>query len=122
MYAPAPNFLDEARAKTFRICLYLLSKQVPEYYLAGPNLSEKHFGDGMKEYLRSNKIQVKIVAFEPTKRIRVDAYASKIKEHIDELPIAPTVEVNTRKKVSERICDMVDYLGLTEHATNPHNY
>lgn len=27
------SFLDEARAKTFRICLYLLSRQVEDYYL-----------------------------------------------------------------------------------------
>ena len=44
------TFLDEARAKTFRICLYLLSKQVEEYYLAGPNLKEEKFGFGMKQY------------------------------------------------------------------------
>lgn len=44
-------FLDEARAKTFRIALYLLAKTVPEYYLAGPNLSKDNFSTGMKRFM-----------------------------------------------------------------------
>jgi len=115
MYTTGSNFFDEARAKTFRICLYLISKQIPEYYLAGPNLSEKCFGEGMKEYIRSNKIQVKTIAFEPTMRIRVDAYASKITEHVDGLPIAPVQEVSARGKVSERICEVVDYITMHKY-------
>ena len=53
------TFLDEARAKTFRICLYLLSKRVKDYYLAGPNLKREKFGKGMQRYIAENNIQVK---------------------------------------------------------------
>jgi len=110
-YSTTASFLDEARAKTFRICLYMLSKLVPEYYLAGPNLSEEHFGYGMKAFLQSNRIHVKSVLFEPTKRIRVDSFASKIKEHIEGLPIIPISEERVEgKNKGERICAVVDYI------------
>lgn len=67
-----PMFLDEDRGKTFRIALYLLSKRVEEYYLAGPNLSPEHFGTGMIRFLALNHITVKEISFEPTLRIAVN--------------------------------------------------
>ena len=52
-YISHEDFLDTNRGKTFRIALYLLSKMVDEYYLAGPNLQEDRFGDGRQGFSRS---------------------------------------------------------------------
>ncbi|MDY0247630.1 MAG: helicase-related protein [Methanosarcina mazei] len=74
------NIFEDDRTKTFRVSLYLLSKRVPEYYLAGPNLKQDDFGKGMRKYLDKNNIQLREVVFEPTVRIQVNAHASKIEE------------------------------------------
>ncbi len=107
------NFLNEDRGKTFRIALYLLSKTVNEYYLAGPNLSQDRFGDGMRRYLKLNHIQVKEINFEPTLRIAVNAYNSKIEENVPDGLMAPDemgmVPVNS--KVNDKIKDVVTYIN-----------
>ena len=61
------TFLDEARAKTFRICLYLLSKRVKDYYLAGPNLKRKIWKRNAKDILLKITYKLKEIEFEPTK-------------------------------------------------------
>ena len=71
------DFLNEDRGKTFRIALYLLTKSVDEFYLAGPNLDQERFGIGMKRFLELNQIAVKEINFEPTLRIAVNAHSSK---------------------------------------------
>lgn len=99
------SFLDEDRGKTFRIALYLLSKRVNEYYLAGPNLSRERFGLGMKRYLELNHIAVKEILFEPTLRITVNAYTTKIEE---KLPLAlPKHETKALSKIGQRVNDKV---------------
>ena len=105
------TFLDEARAKTFRICLYLLSKRVKDYYLAGPNLKREKFGKGMQRYIAENNIQVKEIEFEPTKRIMVKAYNKVIDEDYTNLPYLekPGI-VKIHSKVNDRICDVVNYI------------
>ena len=105
------TFLDEARAKTFRICLYLLSKRVKDYYLAGPNLKSEKFGKGMQRYIAENNIQVKEIEFEPTKRIMVKAYNKVIDEDYTNLPYLekPGI-VKIHSKVNDRICDVVNYI------------
>lgn len=104
------TFLDEARAKTFRICLYLLSKRVKDYYLAGPNLKREKFGKGMQRYIAENNIQVKEIEFEPTKRIMVKAYNKVIDEDYTNLPyIEKPGIVKIHSKVNDRICDVVNY-------------
>lgn len=117
------NFLNEDRGKTFRIALYLLSKTVNEYYLAGPNLSQDRFGDGMRRYLKLNHIQVKEINFEPTLRIAVNAYNSKIEENVPDGLMAPDemgmVPVNS--KVNDKIKDVVTYIngmGSAVHGQN----
>ena len=105
------TFLDEARAKTFRICLYLLSKRVKDYYLAGPNLKREKFGKGMQRYIAENNIQVKEIEFEPTKRIMVKAYNKVIDEDYTNLPYLekPGI-VKIHSKVNDSICDVVNYI------------
>ena len=105
------TFLDEARAKTFRICLYLLSKRVKDYYLAGPNLKREKFGKGMQRYIAENNIQVKEIEFEPTKRIMIKAYNKVIDEDYTNLPyIEKPGIVKIQSKVNDRICDVVNYI------------
>lgn len=105
-----PNLFDDTRAKTFRIALYLLSKTVPDYYLAGPNLNQDNFGSGMKAYLESNCIQVREVNFEPTIRITVKAYKGKI---IEEYPLLPSPQKSTKlsTKKNDGITDIINYIG-----------
>lgn len=102
------SFLEEDRGKTFRIALYLLSKLVDEYYLAGPNLSQDHFGLGMKRYLKLNQITVKEILFEPTLRITVNAFTTKIEEKI---PLGlPQVDNKSLVPVGRSINDKIKYV------------
>lgn len=89
-------FLDEARAKTFRIALYLLAKTVPEYYLAGPNLSKDNFSTGMKRFIASNKIHIVEILFEPTIRLVIPAWKAKIQETSELLPPRKITALNVR--------------------------
>ena len=111
------HFLDADRGKTFRIALYLLSKQVDEYYLAGPNLSQDHFGLGMRRFIELNHITVKEITFEPTLRITVNAYTSKIEE---KLPTAlPHLEqqalVRIGQAVNDKVKGVVSYIDTHEY-------
>lgn len=111
-----PTFLDEDRGKTFRIALYLLSKRVEEYYLAGPNLSPDHFGTGMRRFLELNHITAKEISFEPTLRIAVNAYNTKIEEKLPasiQLPTNALAPLNS--KVNEKIKDVVSYIDTREY-------
>lgn len=102
--------LDEARGKTFRIALYLLSKSVNEYYLAGPNLNTESFGSGMKKYINSNKISVTEIKFEPTVRISVEAWAGKVKEDYYLLPETTTTALTVRKTKKDQIVSLANYI------------
>lgn len=79
------------RAKAFRITLYILSKMVKEYYIAGPYLNLTNVKSGFQKYLRSNEITVKQIDFEPTIRIEIDAWNKKAIEHH---PISGDKELN----------------------------
>ena len=111
------SFLNEERGKTFRIALYLLAKTVDEYYLAGPNLSQDHFGFGMKRFLEINHITVKEIAFEPTLRITVNAFTSKIEEKLPlALPQPETKElVCVGNKINDRIRNVVSYIDSHQY-------
>lgn len=62
------------RAKAFRIALYLLAREVKEYYLAGPYLNLTGIKDGMRKFIEINRITTFQVEFEPTLRIEYDAW------------------------------------------------
>ena len=113
----AKSFLDEERGKTFRIALYLLSKRVEDYYLAGPNLNQDSFGIGMKRFIEMNHITVKEIDFEPTLRITVNAFSSKIEEKI------PTTLINNEnyekthigKGIDEKIKNVISYIDTNQY-------
>jgi len=107
------DFLNANRGKTFRIALYLLSKRVPEYYLAGPNLNKDKFGLGMLRFLKSNNISVKEINFEPTLRITVEAHSRKIVENAPVcLPqTTSTVVAKLDSHVNDKIRCVVNYIG-----------
>lgn len=106
------DFLNSNRGKTFRIALYLLSKMVPEYYLAGPNLNKDKFGLGMQRYLEMNNISVKEINFEPTLRITVEAHNKKITEKCPAcLPQkASTALVKLDSRVNDKIKGVISYI------------
>lgn len=87
------------RAKAFRITLYLLSKRVKEYYLAGPYLNLKDVKSGMKKFLEINNITSIQIDFEPTVKIEYDAWK---KNSVERHPI-----LGERKKT------FFDEVGLT---------
>ncbi len=68
------------RAKAFRIALYLLSKSVNEFYLAGPYLNLNSIKSGMKKYLETNKITTIQINFEPTLRIEYEVWGKNYTE------------------------------------------
>ena len=106
------DFLNANRGKTFRIALYLLSKIVPEYYLAGPNLNKDKFGLGMRRFLKLNHISVKEINFEPTLRITVEAHSSKIVEQAPCcLPQSTTALAKLDSRVNDKIRGVVNYIG-----------
>ena len=106
------DFLNANRGKTFRIALYLLSKIVPEYYLAGPNLNKDKFGLGMRRFLELNHISVKEINFEPTLRITVEAHSSKIVEQAPCcLPQSTTALAKLDLRVNDKIRGVVNYIG-----------
>ena len=111
------SFLDEDRGKTFRLALYLLSKQVDEYYLAGPNLSQDRFGLGMRRFIELNHITVKEITFEPTLRITVNAYTSKIEEKLP--PALPQPEQKALARIglaaNEKVKDVVSYIDINDY-------
>ncbi len=106
------SFLNEDRGKTFRIALYLLSKTVDEFYLAGPNLSRKCFSFGMNRYLETNQIAVKEILFEPTLRITVNAYTTRIEEHLPQTLLSTETKALTRigNAVNDKIKNVVSYI------------
>ena len=90
---------------------YLLSKMVPEYYLAGPNLNKDKFGLGMRRYLELNHISVKEINFEPTLRITVEAHSSKIEEKAPCcLPQSTTALAKLDPRVNDKIRGVVNYI------------
>ena len=111
------TFLSEDRGKTFRIALYLLSKTVDEYYLAGPNLSQDHFGTGIKRYLENNHITVKEIVFEPTLRITVNAYTTKIEEKLPLSLSQPESKglVRVSSAINDKIKDVVSYIDSQDY-------
>ena len=116
-YNTHEDFLDSSRGKTFRIALYLLSKMVDEFYLAGPNLRQDRFGDGMKRFIELNRITVKEVSFEPTLRIAVDAHGCIIREQYPQ-GIPRTTEnglVKIDKHVNQKISDVVQYIASKDY-------
>lgn len=106
------EFLREDRGKTFRIVLYLLSKKVKEFYLAGPNLRKEQFGTGMKRYLQMNNVGVKEILFEPTLRITVDAYKGKICERLPSFLAKSESKklLAATSKFNDQIKEVVNYI------------
>ncbi len=116
-YISHEDFLDTNRGKTFRIALYLLTKMVDEFYLAGPNLQQDRFGDGMKKYIALNQITVREVTFEPTLRIAVDVHGSIIKEQ-NPLCIPQAAEkalTKIDKHVNQKVSDVVQYIKREDY-------
>lgn len=50
------EFDEDDRDKIFRIVLYMLSKEVGSYYLAGPYVNLDELGEGLKRYMEINNI------------------------------------------------------------------
>jgi hypothetical protein len=71
------NNVGRNRAKAFRIALYILSKKIKDYYIAGPYLNLENVKLGFKRYIKANDITMKQIEFEPTLRIEIEAWNKK---------------------------------------------
>lgn len=102
---------DGNRAKAFRIVLYLLAKNVKEYYLAGPYLNLKNVKKGMRIFLERNCITTIQIEFEPTSRIEIDAWK---KRSIEYHPILGKrimqLYQDSRLSTKEKVRGIVKYL------------
>ncbi len=81
----------DKRAIAFRTCLYLLSKTVKDFYLAGPFISfDSINGTGFDVFIKKYDISVFSINFDPTLRITYTAWKkSRIEE---ENPISNTIK------------------------------
>ncbi|MHA6530956.1 DEAD/DEAH box helicase [Paenibacillus sp. BAC0078] len=108
------NNSGQNRSKAFRIALYLLSKNVPEYYIAGPYLNLKDVKMGFKRYLDINGITIKQVDFEPTLRIEVDAWNKGVVERhplLGEKKISFDYEKGINLNTKSKIHGIISYLN-----------
>ena len=65
----------DKRAIAFRTCLYLLSKTIKDFYLAGPFISFNSLsGTGFDEFIKKYNITVFSINFDPTLRITYSAW------------------------------------------------
>lgn len=92
------------RAKAFRITLYLLTKLVNEFYIAGPHLNLNNAKNGLRIFLEKNYITTRQVSFEPTMRIEVEAWKKKsLQKHpilgVQEIPIYDKGNLTTVEKI-----------------------
>lgn len=70
--------LDDDRDKVFRIALYLLSKKVDSYYLAGPYINLDNLGEGFKTFIEKNKVKLFQVDNELVKKEYYEAWKKNI--------------------------------------------
>lgn len=61
------------RAKAFRIALYLLTKKVSGFYLAGPYLNLNNLKSGLHKYIKNNNITIKQMILS-LQRMKFDAW------------------------------------------------
>lgn len=100
------------RSKAFRIVLYLLSKRVNDYYIAGPYLNLEHIRYGMKKYIEKNGIEVKQIKLEPTSKILIEAWNKKCIEYHPVLGKKTEEIYNKRPNNSkEKIKDIIKYIN-----------
>lgn len=72
------QILDDDRDKVFRIALYLLSKKVDSYYLAGPYIDLNNLGEGFKNFIRKNRIKLFQVDNELVKKEYYQAWKKNV--------------------------------------------
>ena len=103
------------RAKAFRITLYLLSKMVKEFYLAGPYLNLDNSESGLNRYIKANEITTVQVDFEPTMRIEIDAWK---KQAAEKHPIlgeqSITLYENGTPSTIDKITGIIKYLNTND--------
>lgn len=103
------------RAKAFRIALYILSKMVKDYYIAGPYLNLTDVKNGFRKYIERNEIIVKQIDFEPTIKIEIDAWKKNAIEHH---PITGDKKLRIYEKGNnttvEKISKLVSYIDKNE--------
>ena len=100
------------RAKAFRIALYLLSKQINEFYLAGPYLNLDNLKRGFMKFIHVCKVKPIQIEFEPTMRIEIEAW----KKHSSQIhPILGKQDIEIFNKGSllttEKIVGITKFLS-----------
>ena len=104
------------RSKAFRIALYLLSKQINEFYLAGPYLNLDHLKKGLEKFIKVCNVMPIQTEFEPTMRIEIDAWK---KQSVQNHPVLGKQEIAIFNKGSLSTIDKI--VGISEFIRN-NNY
>ncbi|MBH1940093.1 DEAD/DEAH box helicase [Mobilitalea sibirica] len=105
------NKILDNRAKAFRIALYILSREVGEYYIAGPYLNINNSKEGMKKYLKENNITCFQVDFEPTMRVEFDAWKKNTTCHHPILGLKHIdIFDNSKLKTIDKIRGVITYI------------
>ncbi len=94
------------RGSAFRIVLYLLSKKVEEFYLAGPYLKLNSLSDSLKRYVKTNHVRVIDYDFEPTMKIEYESWKKQVIEK------HPITDDNKIQKFNEkpRVPDIINLI------------
>ncbi|MBD1222369.1 DEAD/DEAH box helicase [Virgibacillus halodenitrificans] len=132
---------ESERDRVFRIILYLLSKTVQDFYLAGPYINLENIGEGLTHFINKNavktiQIKTELVSKEHipawTKRIyfnkdnyieyeKSNSKYQKLRELlklIEKRNMGPTiVYAGTKPKVTEIARESVDTLNKNENIT-----
>ena len=71
--------IEDDRDKIFRIVLYMLAKEVDDYYLAGPYMNLNKLGKGLEKFVTANNIELAHVKQELVKKNIIDCWKDYIK-------------------------------------------
>ncbi|XRG80730.1 DEAD/DEAH box helicase [Rossellomorea sp. GAMAL-10_SWC] len=72
------TYAEDERDKVFRIVLYLLSKSVKEFYLAGPYINLENLGGGLVNFLNKNEVTPFQIDTEFVNKIHIKSWSSQI--------------------------------------------
>ncbi|WP_404458322.1 DEAD/DEAH box helicase [Oceanobacillus kapialis] len=137
--SPELDEKDESeRDRVFRIILYLLSKSVKDFYLAGPYINLENIGEGLSNFINKNSVKAIQIKTELVRKEHIRAWTKRIyfnKDYyieyensnskyyklrellnlIEKRDMGPTiVYAGTKSKVTQIARESMDVLNINE--------
>lgn len=121
--------IKNSRAKVFRIALYVLSKSIKDYYIAGPYLNLENTLLGFKRFIDLNNVTIKQIDFEPTAKIEIDAWKKACVQHhpLSGITSIQLYEKGSQLNTNNKVSSIVNYLSENKlgqsifYCSNPAN-